>query len=177
MIKLTGKFFNYWFTALLGIALLFLFVPTAQAQETVTTEPQKETTAVNRTADETPKPKLEPVYRDYKSVRIGMKMDEVRDTLSKLKDKGDSQDFFVISDNEMAQVFYDKDGLVRAISVTYTGDLKKAPIPINVFGEELTAKEDGSMFKMMRYAEAGYWISYSRTGGDNAIVTITMQKL
>lgn len=177
MMKLTGKIFNYWFTALLSVAFLF-FAPTVLAQEeSVTQDTQKENTAVNRTSDETPKPKLEPVYRDYKSVHIGMKMNEVRDTLSKLKDKGDSQDFFIISDNEMAQVFYDTDGKVRAISVTYTGDLKKAPTPVSVFGEELTAKEDGSIFKMVRYTEAGYWISYSRTGGDNAIVTITMQRI
>jgi|GEM_PF-1093584 len=187
MLKLTSKFFNYLLTAFLGLALLFLFAPAVvRAQEeveTVTKESQvktitqEETTAVNKTAVETPKPKLEPVYRDYKGIRIGMKNDEVRDTLNNLKDKGEFQDFFVFSNNEMAQVFYDKEGMVRAVSVTYMGNLENAPTPMSIFGEDLNAKEDGSIYKMVSYPDAGYWVSYNRTGGNNVIVTITMQKM
>lgn len=191
MIKFAEKNFTYLFTVFLGFALLLFLAPAATyAQEEsdatkekapqTNTSTQQETTAINKSAKpagDILKPKLEPVYRDYKGIHIGMKNDDVRDKLSKLKDKGETQDFFVISDKEMAQVFYDGDGTVRAISVTYTGKLENAPTPMSVFGEDLAAKEDGSIFKMTQYPDAGYWISYNRTGGDNAIVTVTMQKM
>jgi hypothetical protein len=30
---------------------------------------------------------------------------------------------------------------------------------------------------MVNYSKAGFWISYVRTAGDNALVIVTMQKL
>jgi hypothetical protein len=46
-----------------------------------------------------------------------------------------------------------------------------------VLGAELQARDDGSMYELKRYPDAGYWVSYNRTAGDKPIVTITMQKM
>lgn len=119
---------------------------------------------------------LQPKWTDYKGVRLGMSMDEVRDKLDGLKEKGKVQDFFVISDAENGQVFYDEEGKVKAIAVNYL-DGKKAPDVLTVLGEEVQAKEDGSLYKLVRYPDAGYWVAYSRTAGDTPLITVTIQKM
>lgn len=122
---------------------------------------------------------LTPVYSAYRGIKIGMTADEVRNTVDNLKEKGDIQDFFVFSDVETAQVFYDKEHRVMAVSIDYLGRDSGAPVPEQVLGQTIQAKADGSMYALVRYPEAGYWVSYNRTPGDNATVTITitMQKL
>ena len=104
-----------------------------------------------------------------------MTTEEVRAKLDRLK-KGDGQDFLVFSEHESAQIYYDKNGKVTAISIDYFGD-SKAPQPEAVLGVALQAKADGSMYQLNRYPGAGYWVSYNRTAGDKPIVTITMQKM
>jgi hypothetical protein len=116
-----------------------------------------------------------PLYVDYKGVRIGMDVGEARKKLGNASDKSDTQDFYVFSEKETAQVFYDK-GKVMAVSVNYLGD-KSAPLPKIVLGIEIEAKPDGGMFKLVRYPEAGYWVSYNRTGGDDPLITVTMQRI
>ena len=117
-----------------------------------------------------------PVFTDYRGVRIGMSVDEVKTALKNLKDGGTGQDFFVFSERESAQIYYDENKKVMAISIDYIGDNNDAPSPSSVLGIELEAKPDGSMYQLNRYPEAGYWVSYNRTAGDKPIVTITMQK-
>jgi hypothetical protein len=119
---------------------------------------------------------LQPKWTEYKGVSIGMSMDEVRDKLDGLKEKGKVQDFFVFSDKENGQVFYDEEGKVKAIAVNYL-DSKNAPDVLAVFGEEVQAKEDGSMYKLVRYPDAGFWVAYSRTAGDEPLITVTIQKM
>ena len=116
-----------------------------------------------------------PLYVEYKGVRIGMSPDDVRKKLGSPKDKGDTQDFFMFSEKETAQVFYDK-GKVMAVSVSYLG-IKDAPIPKSVFGMDIEPKSDGGIFKLIRYPDAGYFVSYSKTAGDDPLVTVTMQRI
>jgi hypothetical protein len=116
-----------------------------------------------------------PLYIGYKGVSIGMDAVEARKKLGDPSDKGDTQDFYVFSDKETAQVFYDK-GKVMAVSVNYLGD-KSAPLPKVVLGLDIEAKADGGMYKLVRYPEAGYWVSYNRTGGEDPLITVTMQKI
>jgi hypothetical protein len=116
-----------------------------------------------------------PVFMDYRGVTIGMSAKAVRAKLDRLK-QGDEQDLLIVSDQESAQIFYDDAGKVVAISVDYFGE-KGVPTPDAVLGVGLQAKSDGSMYQLNRYPEAGYWVSYNRTAGDKAIVTITMQKM
>jgi hypothetical protein len=117
-----------------------------------------------------------PLYLDYKGIRIDMEASEVRKKLGDPADKSDAQDFFVFSDKESAQVYYTK-GKVTAVSVNYVGDNSGAPLPKVVLGTDIEAKADGAMHKMVRYPTAGYWVSYNRTGGDDPLVTVTMQKI
>lgn len=117
-----------------------------------------------------------PLYIEYKGIRIDMETSEVRKKLGDPADKGDAQDFFVFSEKESAQIYYSK-GKVTAVSVNYVGDDSGAPLAKVVFGTDIEAKADGAMHKMVRYPTAGYWVSYNRTGGDDPLVTVTMQKI
>ena len=117
-----------------------------------------------------------PLYNEYKGVRIGMDAAEVRKKLGDPTDKSDVQDFYAFSEKESAQVYYDK-GKVMAVSVNYVGENSGAPLPKIVLGTEIEAKADGGMYKLIRYPEAGYWVSYNRTGGGDPLVTVTMQRI
>jgi len=57
------------------------------------------------------------------------------------------------------------------------GEGGNAPDAKSVLGEDVEAKADGSMYKLVRYPEAGYWVSYSRTAGNSPLVIVTMQKI
>lgn len=91
--------------------------------------------------------------------------------------KGKIQGVFVLAKGETAQVYYDANGKVTAISINYVGKGVTAPLPTEIIGESLQPKPDGSMYALKRYPEAGYWVSYNRTAGDDPIVSIAMQKL
>lgn len=118
-----------------------------------------------------------PAYKEYKGVHIGMTADEARKKLGNPTDKSDKQDFYAVSDSETVQVFYDNDKKVFAVSVLYMGaGVASAPTPKAVLGTEVEPAADGRIHKMVDYPKAGYWVSYSRTGGDTPIVTVTMQK-
>ncbi|MCA1612818.1 MAG: hypothetical protein LC800_01440 [Acidobacteria bacterium] len=118
----------------------------------------------------------DPVFREFKGVRIGMSADECRAKLGSPTDKGDAQDFYAVSEKQIVQVFY-TGGKVSAISVNFLDSTADAPTPKSVFGADIEAKADGSLYKMVRYPKAGYWLSYSRTAGDSPMVIITMQKI
>jgi hypothetical protein len=120
---------------------------------------------------------IKPVYSGYKGVSIGTKVDDARTKLGSPKDKSDTQDYYVFSDNESAQVLYDNDHSVRVVSINYIGKLDGAPTPKAVFGTDVPANADGSVNKMVKYPKAGYWISYYKTGGDDPMIVITMQKM
>ena len=46
-----------------------------------------------------------------------------------------------------------------------------------ILGSDLEAKADGSVYKMVRFPKAGYWLSYNRTGGAAPMTSITLQKI
>ena len=156
------------------IAAVLIAVPLTSGQ-THDTRQIAQTTADNKFSDSTME--LQPVFKEYRGIKIGMTADEVRKLVDKLRDKGETQDFFVLSDTETAQVFYDKDGKVRAISIDYLGKGSDPPMPVEVLGEEIQPNSDGSMYGRKRYPSAGFWIAYNRTAGDDPTVTITMQKV
>ena len=80
-------------------------------------------------------------------------------------------------DTQAVQVFYDKAGAVSAISIDFMSGASGIPSSREVLGTDAEAKPDGSMYKLLRYPKAGYWVSYSRTAGDSPTTTITMQKI
>jgi hypothetical protein len=124
-----------------------------------------------------PSPHEKPPFSAYRAVEIGMSTVDARKAFGSPKEKADAGDYFEFSENESAQVYYDSDHKVRAISITFTGKLDKVPTPNAVFGEDAEVKSDGGIFKMERYPKAGFWISYTRTGGDDPMVIIALQKI
>jgi hypothetical protein len=117
----------------------------------------------------------QPLYTEYKGVRIGMTADEARAKLGEAALKADDQDFYVVSTTETAQIFYDPSHKVMGISVDYLGGVG-APDYRNVIGDNVDLKPDGAIYKVVRYKHLGVWVSYNRTPGSTGIVTITIQK-
>jgi hypothetical protein len=114
---------------------------------------------------------------EYKGVRLGMTTNEARAKLGEPALKAEDQDYYVFSNTETATVAYDRTHRVVTISVDYQ-DGVGAPDYRTVVGEDLQAKPDGSLHKMVRRESQGFWVSYSRTApGTVVIVTITIQKL
>ena len=122
------------------------------------------------------KVKEEPPFHEYKGVRLGMSVDEARKALGNPTDKGDKQDFYSFNDKESCQVYYDDAHKVFAVSVTYIDD-KSAPLPKSVIGTDADARQDGSLYKLVRYPKIGYWVSYTRTSGDSPMTIIAIQKI
>ena len=118
-----------------------------------------------------------PAFSDFKGVRIGTTADDARKKLGTPRDKSAEQDFYMLTDNEAVQVFYDKSGAVNAISIDYLGGASGVPTCKDVLGAEAEPKADGSIYKLIRYLKAGYWVSYSRTAGTEPTITVTMQKI
>jgi hypothetical protein len=118
-----------------------------------------------------------PAFSDFKGVSIGTHADEARKKLGNPRDKSADQDFYMFGDNQAVQVFYDKVGAVNAISIDFMSGAHAIPSCKDVLGAEAEKKPDGSVYKLVRYPKAGYWVSYSRTAGADATVTVTMQKI
>jgi hypothetical protein len=122
-------------------------------------------------------PENRPAFSDFRGVRLGMPAEETRKKLGSPKDKSAEQDLYIYNDTQIVQVFYDKAGAVSAISIDYMNGASGIPTSKDVLGSDTEAKSDGSMYKMVRYPKAGYWVSYSRTAGSEPTTTVTMQKI
>lgn len=118
-----------------------------------------------------------PALAEYRGISIGMLADEVRKKLGNPSDKAEEQDFFVLNENETAQIVYDKARKVIAISFDFASGARDIPTPKVIFGSEIDARPDGSVYKMVRYPKAGYWLSYNRTAGTSPLTSITFQKI
>jgi hypothetical protein len=132
---------------------------------------QKPTTRSNQQVA----PLQQPLYSEYRGVRIGMKAAEVRAKLGEPTQKSDDMDFYSFSEKEMAQIAYDASHSVTTISVDYFGGVG-APDYKSVVGPEVELKPDGGMYKLVRYPAQGLWVYYNRTAGQVPIVTVTLQK-
>ena len=65
------------------------------------------------------------------------------------------------------------------MSVTYSGNDSNAPTYEDLFGKDVAIKmtPDGKVYNLVNYPEAGFWVAYYKSPGENAMVTITIQKL
>lgn len=118
----------------------------------------------------------QPQYSDYKGVRIGMSTNEARAKLGQPAQVIDDQDFYVVSQTETVQVFYDAAHKVTAISIDYLGGTS-APDYRAVVGADIQVNPDGSMYKLVRYEQLGFWVSYNRSASVVPIITVTIQKI
>lgn len=118
----------------------------------------------------------EPLFSEFKGVRIGTPAEEARKKLGSPSNKADDQDLYV-NDTQIVQVYYDKAKNVSAISIDFSSGATGIPAPKEVIGGEPDTKADGSAYKMVRYPKQGYWVSYSRTAGASPTITVTIQKI
>jgi hypothetical protein len=112
----------------------------------------------------------------FRGVKIGMATEDARKKLGSPREKSPEQDFYLFNDHEAVQIYYEK-GAVSAIAIDYMNGANGIPSAKDVLGAEADAKADGSIHKVVRYPKAGYWVSYSRTAGNEPTITITMQKI
>ena len=156
------KSFN---AALILLAAIFAFMLSVAALAQVA----QQTSDVTQVTD--------PVFHSYKGITIDMTINDVHQKLGTPKETSGGQDFYQLSEKEAFQIFYKNNEKVKAIVVTFIGEGSGAPDCKTVLGTNETPTADGSIYKVVRYPKAGYWVSYNRTGGDAPMVVVTMQKL
>lgn len=118
----------------------------------------------------------QPRFTEYRGVKLDMTTDEARAKLGTPSMKYSDQDLFVVSENETAQIIYGAGQKVIAISIDYLGGIG-APDYKAVVGGELELTANGSHYRVERYESLGFWVSYHRSQGTVATVTVTMQKI
>ncbi|MDQ3322550.1 MAG: hypothetical protein M3525_09005 [Acidobacteriota bacterium] len=161
-----------------GFALLLSFWLTAGAAFGQTTG-GAQTAAMPSAGEKSAAIVVMPVLTNYREIQIGTTADQVRDKLGKAKIDNKNGFYYQFSDEEFAQIRVDKDKKVRFLAVTYADKNDNAPKFEDVFGKEIAveAKPNGSIYHLVSYPQAGYWVAYSRTAGKNPTVTVTMQKM
>ena len=148
---------------LIGILLIFALARIAAGQS------EGQGTATRKAHAQT----QQPLYRDYRGVRLGMTATEVRAKLGEPALKSDEQDFYIVSVSETAQIAYTAQK-VTTISTDYSGGVG-APDYKNVVGEGmLLQRPDGTVFKMVMYDAERFWVTYSKSATASPIVTVTI---
>ena len=117
----------------------------------------------------------QPLYREYRGVRLGMTAAEARAKLGEPVMKSNEQDYFVLSPVESTQIVYDAFQKVMTISTDYTGGVGAPDFKTVVGDGVLLQRPDGSLFRMVQYDAAGMWVSYNKSAAIVPVVTITMQ--
>ncbi|HRH43059.1 MAG TPA: hypothetical protein PKY82_15625 [Pyrinomonadaceae bacterium] len=138
---------------------------------------QNETPANSKASPE--KPVLQPVFTNYKGLTIGATASDVKEKLGKPKIDDPDGFYYIFGKEEQVQIRLDENQKVNIIAVTYSEKSENAPKYEDVFGKDvpLVSKPDGSIYNLVRYPEAGFWVAYSTTTGDDPTVTITIQKI
>jgi hypothetical protein len=119
-----------------------------------------------------------PLLKEYRKITIGASAEALREQWGKPKMEFSDGFLYEMSDSETIQISIGPEKNIRAMSITFV-DGKGAPSFADVFGEaEVPEKrENGSIYKLVRYPAAGYWVAYYAGPPGNADVTLTMQKL
>lgn len=153
---------------LLPLVCCFLIVPV-----------DAQTVAANSKKISSPSRIEMPLWQTYRGVSLGMTEKEVRDKLGDPKSVDAQGFFYMFSETESAQVLFNNEKKVRTISVFYTAEHANAPKYTDVFepGVTVEPKPDGAIYKLARYPEAGFWISYNRMAGAQAMVVVMIQKM
>ena len=118
-------------------------------------------------------PVQQPIYREYRGIRLGMTATEVRTRLGEPAMKSDEQDYYIFSANETTQIVYDATLKVTTISTDYTGGAG-APDYKSVVGDNLLQRPDGSLFSMVFHNSERFWVTYNKSASVVPVVTITI---
>jgi hypothetical protein len=118
-----------------------------------------------------------PAMTEFRKASIGILADDLKKAWGKPEIEDKTGFIYNFSDTEMAQVVITPDEKVDAIAVTFR-DGTGAPKAEDVFGpkEKIERKENGSVFHMVRYEDAGYWVSYLSQGEGKPVI-LTYKKL
>lgn len=162
--QMRNRFFGHPVVTMLSLALILTATASAAKNQTLTGHNSLKSA-----------PAQQPLYSEYRGVRVGMTPEQVRAKLGEPVQKADDGDFFVFSENETAQIAYNKSHVVKVISIDFAGGVG-APDYKLVVGPDVEVKPDGAIYKSVRYEAAGLWVFYNRTGGESPVVTITIQK-
>lgn len=119
-----------------------------------------------------------PFLKEYRNMTIGAEANKLRENWGKPKMEYSDGFLYELSDSETVQIVISLEKEITTIAVTFI-DGKDAPAFADVFGDGIMPekRENGSVYKMVRYPDAGYWVAYSAGPGENASVSVTMQKL
>ena len=123
--------------------------------------------------------KITPVFLDYKGIKIGMPADDVRARLGKAKSDDKDGLFYTISEIETVQIIFDAQQKVRTMSIMFDGENLNPLKFEDVFGKSVEPEKQagGSIYKLISYPDAGYWVSYNRMAGDKPMTVVVMQKI
>ncbi len=127
----------------------------------------------------TPRRVLEPAIHDLHGVVINMTLSEAKEKLGKPKVADKAGLYYEFSKTDTAQIGVDENKKVRTIALMFTSDSENIPTFAEIFGPDvpLVEKPNGSVYKMVRYPKAGYWVAYSRSAGDRPMTVITMRRI
>ena len=118
----------------------------------------------------------QPIYTEYRGVRLSMTMEEARAKLGTAVLRTDELDLYVFSPNETAQIAYNAEHKVSIISIDYVGGVG-APDYKTIVGSDILERPDGSLYKMVQYRAEGFYVSYNKSTGVSPVVTVTLQLL
>ena len=118
-----------------------------------------------------------PAMTEFRNAGIGTTAEELKKAWGKPELEDATGFIYQFSPTEMAQVALDAKQKVDTIAVTFQ-DGTGAPKAQDVFGpkEKIERKDNGTVFHMVRYEEAGYWVSYF-SQGEGKTVIITYKKI
>jgi hypothetical protein len=170
----SGRISSVLYLLAVFFSALYISSVNIQAQ---TPEANTEQASYVKTKRSLQTPESTPFLKEYRKVTIGMSVDTLRDAWGKPAMEYSDGFLYEMSDSETVQIVIGPEKTITAIAITFTKG-KGAPSFADVFGEGLTPEKrpNGSVYRMTRYQDAGYWVSYYAGPDDDANVSVTMQK-
>jgi len=166
-----------------AVVLAFSFVAVRGQGEVAPNVPEKESAKIEAPAAPaavatTPAKKVvQPALKAIREVELGMSVDDVKHKLGKPDVEDDTGMYFTLNGGDSVQIGLGPDKKVRTVASIYAAGSKNAPSAQEVLGADADST-DGDTYKMIRYPDAGYWVSYSKTNSkDKPVVIVTMRKL
>lgn len=111
-------------------------------------------------------------FTSVRDIELGMTVDQVKAKLGKPDVQDDTGLVFDLGKGDSVQIGLDPEKKVRTIAAIFAAESNAAPSFMDVFGT--APASDGDVYKLERYPDEGYWVSYSRTITADKPVTVVM---